>query len=73
MKICLPLPPPDDGALMAAAIRVRALVLEEKRPSAGTLFVARRSSPMVVPRDVDDSSRGVAPLEALSGAILLLG
>ena len=73
MKSCLPLPPSDDRALMVAAKRVRAPVLEDMRPSAGALFVARRLLPAAVPGDVDNPSRGVAPLEPLSGAVLLLG
>ena len=55
------------------AKRVHALVLEEMRPSAGVLFVARRPSPAAVPGDVDVPSRGVAPSEPLSGALPLLG
>ena len=48
---------------------MRALVLEEMRPLAGVLSVARRPSPAAVPGDVDDPSRGVAPSEPLSGAL----
>ena len=73
MKSCLPLPPSDDRALMVAAKRMRALVLEETRPSAGVLFVTRRPSPATVPGDVHDPSRGVAPSKPLSGALPLLG
>ena len=73
VRRCLRLPPSDDRALIAAVKGVRALVLEEMRPSAGVLFVARRLSPAAVPGDVDDLSRGVAPSEPLSGALPLLG
>ena len=56
---------------MEAAIRVRALVLEEIRPSAGTLFVARRPSPVAVSVPVGDPSGAVAPLESLTDVIPL--
>ena len=57
MKNCLPLPQSDDRALMVAAKRVRALVLEEMGPFAGVLFVVRRPSPAAVPVDLDDPRR----------------
>ena len=47
---------------MAAAIRVRAVVLERKRPSAGALAVARRPSRATVPSSVDDPSEVAVPI-----------
>ena len=73
MKSCISLPPSNDRALMAAAKRVRAFVLDEMRPPAGVLFVARHPSPAAVPGDVDDHSRDVDPSEPLSDALPLLG
>ena len=56
---------------MAAAIRMRDLVLEEIRPSAGALVVARRPPPVAVPVHVRDSSGAVVSLEPLTDEVPL--
>lgn len=55
----LSLSPFDDRVPTAAAVRVRALVLVEIRPSTRTLVVARHRPPMVVPAPVADLSGDV--------------
>ena len=56
---------------MGAAKRVCDPVLEEIRPSAGVLSVARRPVSAAVPGANNNPSRGVTPSEPLSGALPL--
>ena len=69
---CLPSPLCDDRAPAPAAIRVRTLVAVGIRPSAGTVVMARRRSPVTVPAPVADSSGAAAPLELLLNVVPLI-
>ena len=71
MGSCLPLYRPDYRALMATAIRMRTLVLEEIRSSACALIVACRPLPVAVPVPVDNPRGALAPLGYLADVVPL--
>ena len=73
MGCCPPTRPPDDRAVVAAAIRVCALVLVEIRSSAGALAVACRRLPAAIPACGDGLSGAGVPLGPLTGVVPLSG
>lgn len=72
MGCCPPVRHSDDRAVVAATIRVHALVLVEIRPTADVLVVACHRSTVVVPVPADDLSGATAPLGTLTGLVSLL-
>ena len=56
-----------------AAIRVRALVLVDMRPAAGTVVMAHRRSPVAITAAVDDPIDATTPLASLPNVVALSG